>query len=94
MLSSRGFVNRNDVKWIDGVGNPFLINDHDNLGMEGDEILMGHAIFLTVRQFQRERVKSIVKPFSDLLDYHLCNLPPGGYESRLQTESPVRRRNF
>ena len=43
-----GFVNRNDVKRIDGVGNAFLINDHDNFGMKGDEILMRHAILLAV----------------------------------------------
>jgi hypothetical protein len=69
------------VRRIDGVGNAFLINDDDNFGMEGDEILMRHAILLAIRQFQCERMKSIVKPFSDLLDYHVSNLSPGECES-------------
>jgi hypothetical protein len=74
------------VQRIDGVRNAFLIDDHENFRVQGDKILMRNAISFTVRQRQRERVKSITQPLSDLLDYQDCNLPPGGGESRLHAQ--------
>ena len=40
-----GLVNRNDVQRADGVRNALLINDHDELGMDGDVVPMRHADF-------------------------------------------------
>lgn len=58
----------------DGVGDSFLVNHHDRLGMNSDKILMRHADPLAARQLQRERMKAILQPASDLLDDHAGNL--------------------
>lgn len=86
-----GFIYRYNVKGIDRMGNAFLIDDHDNSGVECDEILMRHAELLAVAQFKSERAKSIVKPFSDLIDNHRRSVYERDCKSMLRTEFRHRR---
>ena len=69
-----GLVNRNNMQRADGVRNALLVNDHDELGMDGDVVPMRHADFFAARQFERERMKTVLQPAFDLLNNHGRNL--------------------
>ena len=79
------------MKGIDRVGNSFSIDDHDNFVMERDEIFVRHTELLAVRQFQSERMKTILQPASDLFDDHGRNLLLHENESMLYRTSPRSR---
>ena len=88
----RRFINRNNVKRADGVGDSLLVNDHDRFGMDGNKILMRHTDFLAAGQLQSERMKTVLQPASDLFDNHARNLAPPKIESILQLQIRVRHR--
>ena len=68
------FLNRNHVQRADGGRDALLVYDHDDFGMDGDEILMWHTDFPAAGQFQRERMESVLQPTSDLFNDHRINL--------------------
>ena len=72
------------MKWADGAGDSLLIYDHNSFWVNSDKVLVRHAYLFATRQFQRERMKAILQPASDLLDNHAGNLPPRTNESMLQ----------
>ena len=89
---ARRFINGNDVNRIDGVRNSLLIYDHNDFGMERDEIFVRHAEFLAVPQLQRERMKTILQAASDLLNNHGGNVSSRRTNSILQLQPRIRHR--
>ena len=66
----RRLFQSDNVKGIDGVGNTFLVNDHDNLRMQSNEIPVRHPQPSSVGQLEGERVEPVFEPASDLFQDH------------------------
>ena len=92
-MMPRRLVNRDNVKWTDGVRDAFFSYDHNCLGMNSDEILMRHSNLFSTRQFQGERMKTVLQPTSDLLDTHGDDLASGFIEAMLILVLSPRRRS-
>jgi hypothetical protein len=78
------FINGNYVKRADRVRDSLLVYNHHDFRMDRDEILVRHTDLLAIREFQSERVKTILRTASDLPDYHGAKLSLRVLESILQ----------
>jgi hypothetical protein len=70
------FINRNNMQRADGVRNPLLVNDHNELGMDGNEVPMRHPDFFAAGKLQRERLKAVLQPAFNPFNYHTREISP------------------